>query len=473
MNNETTTLTQYDHLFGDSADSAAIVIRELLRPVDGPRGAFFPPTFAGIGQGKKSDYHIVRIGPMADDPERASRDGLTANRCTVDSVPSQANRLESRLLRYSGKYIPKVTISGSRVGEGLLDLLEVGHRVGDAVLRYTSDNGYQQFRNALGAFVKGDSSPLTHLAPTSLVFGHWDSRPGGTKSKARRILRSEIVAYNVARATKRSQYWSSVDPEVNEELGQILAEAKEAASHDPETKNPASQLGMTDVPAPESPGGVIAFGNIERTSIIALSGLRALTAFDAPGSAGESDEAVSQRSAISDHATLNLRRYLFALALAAVANTGVWDLREGCILVRNGPKPTGDLADGDAPIALMLVSYTGKEEPFALPSDVEAYLREAADAFFSKGLPKAASLTFDPAGARAAIIAQRGGDNAEPKNKKDLIAALVAFPEYSGKEAELNKRKVPELKGLWKTKHVDAGDGSNGSGTPADGSVST
>src|SRR6266516_4829167 len=76
---------------------------------------------------------------------------------------------------------------------------------------------------------------------------------------------------------QRSQYWSSIDPEVNEDLGQILKEAKEAASENPETKNPASQLGMTDVPAPESAGGVIAFGKIERISIIALSGVRSLT----------------------------------------------------------------------------------------------------------------------------------------------------------------------------------------------------
>jgi hypothetical protein len=122
----------------------------------------------------------------------------------------------------------------------------------------------------------------------------------------------------------------------------------------------------------------------------------------------------------------------------------------------------------------MLVSYTGNEVPFTLPSHVETYLKEAANAFFStKGLPSALPLTFDPAGARAAIIAQRGGDDAEPKTKRDLIAALVAFPEYSGKEAELNKKKVPELKGLWQTKHVDAGGASNGLGDPTNGSVRT
>src|SRR5205809_1538294 len=131
-----TILTQYDHLLDDNADVAAIVIRESLRPVQGVRGVFFPPTFAGIGQGRKSDYHIDRLGPRADDPEGASRDGSIVNRCTVDSVPSQANRLESRLLRYSGKRIPKVTVSGSRVGERPLDLLEIGHRVADAAIRY-------------------------------------------------------------------------------------------------------------------------------------------------------------------------------------------------------------------------------------------------------------------------------------------------------------------------------------------------
>jgi CRISPR-associated protein Csb1 len=205
MSNATTTLTQYDHLLQDGAEVAAIVIRERLRPVQGPRGAFFPPTFAGIGQGKKSDYHIDRIGPRADDPEGAARDGLIVNRCTIDSVPSQANRLEARLLRYSGTRIPRVTVSGSRVGEGSLDLLEIGHRAADAAVRYTAGNGFQQFDSAMRAYVAGDAGPLARIAPTSLVFGYWDSR-GETRSKARRIIRSEIVAYNVARATKRSQY---------------------------------------------------------------------------------------------------------------------------------------------------------------------------------------------------------------------------------------------------------------------------
>lgn len=461
---------QHDHLLRDEADVAAIVIRERLRPVQGPRGVFFPPTFAAIGQGRKSDYHIDRIGPRADDPEGAQRGGMLANRCTVDSVPSQANRLEARLLRYSGTSIPKVTISGSRVGQHPLDLLEIGHRVADAAVRYTANGGFKPFEGALRAYLKGDAGPLARLAPTSLVFGHWDSRDSATsratKSKARRLIRSEIVAYNVARVTKRSQYWSSIDPEVNEELGQILAEAKEVASRDPETKNPASQLGMTDVPAPESPGGVIAFGSIERTSIIALSGLRALAAFGKPKTSEESGEAAQEsveESAPDPRQTLALRRYLLALALASAADPGVWDLREGCILVRNGQPPTGNLVDDQAAPTAVLVKHTGEEVPFTIPPKDEPgkYLEAAARAFFADTVPIPVALIFDPAGARAAVESQAGGAN-EPKTKKDLLAALVAVPAYADKEGELKKKKTPELKELWRAAQSIAGTGEGG-----------
>ncbi|MCK6576155.1 type I-U CRISPR-associated protein Cas7 [Myxococcota bacterium] len=73
MSNDTT-LTQYDYLLKDDADVAAIVIRERLRPVQGARGVFFPPTFAATRQGEKSDYQIDPFGPRAVDPEGAQKD---------------------------------------------------------------------------------------------------------------------------------------------------------------------------------------------------------------------------------------------------------------------------------------------------------------------------------------------------------------------------------------------------------------
>lgn len=466
MSNDTT-LTQYDHLLKDDADVAAIVIRERLRPVQGARGVFFPPTFAASGRGK-SDYQIDRFGPRADDPEGAQKDGLIANRCTVDSVPSQANRLEARLLKYSGTSIPKVTITGSRVGQGSIDLLEVGHRVGDAVVRYSKvkvknngteeeKDGFEPFEAALQTYVKGDAAPLAKLAPTSLVFGHWDSRDSATKkstkSKARRLIRSEIVAFNVQKVTKRSQYWSSIDPEVSQELEQILKEAKEAAQDNPDSKNPASQLGMTDVPAPESPGGVIAFGPIERTTIIALSGVRALATFKPATESGVTE--------IDADKTLALRRYLFALALASAADPGVWDLREGCILVRESKKDGEKTVADPTAFTAVTVKHSGAEDTFAAPANgaAKSYLDAAAKAFFGEAaFPAPVTLAFDPSGAKAAVSTKGGNNAGEPKKKPEFVKALLALPAYEGKDAELNKKKVGELKKLWEEAKPKSGD---------------
>jgi len=467
-------LTQYDEFLkddGKEADVAAIVIRERLRPVQGARGVFFPPTFAASGRGK-SDYQIDWFAPREEDrktPEAAAKEGVIANRCTVDSVPSQANRLEARLLKYSGTSIPKVTISGSRVGQGSIDLLEVGHRVGDAVVRYSKkgdQDGFVLFEAALQAYVKGDAAPLAKLAPTSLVFGHWDSRDSATKkstkSKARRLIRSEIVAFNVQKVTKRSQYWSSIDPEVSQELEQILKEAKEAAQDNPESKNPASQLGMTDVPAPESPGGVIAFGPIERTAIIALSGVRALATFTPATDSGVTE--------IDADKTLALRRYLFALALASAADPGVWDLREGCILVRESNKDGEKTVADPTAFTAVTVKHSGTEDTFAAPANgaAKSYLDTAAKAFFGEGaFPAPITLAFDPSGAKAAISTKGGNNAGEPKKKPEFVKALLALRGYEGKEAELSKKKLGELQKLWgeaKPKTADA---------PAAGEAST
>jgi hypothetical protein len=194
--------------------------------------------------------------------------------------------------------------------------------------------------------------------------------------------------------------------------------------------------------------------------MIALSGLRSLTVFPASSTGEASGTTANARAAGLDQ-TLALRRYLFALALAAVADAGVWDLREGCILVRNGPPPSGDLSDGEPPVTATQVRFNGEEHSFTLPlpADVEAYLRVATDAFFQNRLPEAIQLTFAPKLAYAAV--------AEPKTKKDYFERLAALQDYAGKEAELKRKGLRELKKLWQErKAADAGpEDSGGSGS--------
>ncbi|MDZ7620680.1 MAG: type I-U CRISPR-associated RAMP protein Csb1/Cas7u, partial [Patescibacteria group bacterium] len=86
---------------------AALVIRDHLMPVEGREGVLFPPTFAA-GDGFPGGYNI---------------DGdATANVCLVDSVGSQANRIEP--LFAEGRYkhlIPQIAV---RAGEKVINILE-------------------------------------------------------------------------------------------------------------------------------------------------------------------------------------------------------------------------------------------------------------------------------------------------------------------------------------------------------------
>ena len=66
-------------------------------------------------------------------------------------------------------------------------------------------------------------------------------------------------------------------------------------------------------------------------------------------------------------------------------------------------------------------------------------------------------LAFDPSGARAAVSTKGGGNAGEPKKKPEFVRALVALPAYAGKEAELNKKKIGELKKLWEAQQNTAG----------------
>ncbi len=146
-----------------------------------------------------------------------------------------------------------------------------------------------------------------------------------------------------------------------------------------------------------------------------------------------------------------------ATALASAADPGVWDLREGCILVREAKMENGKAVADPTAFTAVTVKHSGAEDAFASPANgaAEAYLVAAAGEFFGLNgtkapkLPAPVELTFDPSGAKAAV----GGNNTrEPKNKGDYVKALAARPEYAGKESELKKKSAGDLKKLWEAK---------------------
>ncbi len=400
----------WDSVLDEDKGPAAIVIRERLRPAAGLGFPVAPPTFAGRGQGD-SDYNYDGEDPRNwENVLKAKAESRVANRCTLDSIPSQANRMESMLKRFEGRYIPKVTLTGSK--HGTMSLLDVGHRVADAAL--WSADGYADFQTALEAYVQGNALPLAKVAPTSLVFGYWDSR-GTTGGKARRLIRGEIFAENVVKLSRKSQYWASVDPEASDDLKKALDEARaKAKAKGDKEKDVGSQLGFRDAPA-SGLGGVIAHGDIVRLTILSLTGLRNLSArAEVPAEDG-SQEKAKKDGEVDD--TTKLRRYLFALMLASAATPrGGWDLREGCMLLQCRRKPKGGDEEIEVPdIEAKSVFHDGQEPPWKVPTatEVDAYLKATARELFGEPFPEEKKPTFN-AKTAAERVREKLNEKAKP-----------------------------------------------------------
>jgi len=290
------TLNVFDKYL-DQDGPAALVIREQLMPVEGPDGVLFPATFAA-GDGFQGGYNI--------DP-----DPLGSNVCLIDSVGSQANRIEPLFMR--DKYLHLVPQIIIQAGQKEVHLLEAGHRAGDAIVRCSELQ--QKLQDAFRAVLKGNAEPLAKIAPTSLVFGVWDSRD--TQAKLPRLIASTIRAFNVRALYRGAVYIPPLDY-VDEGLIDPELDSGEGKN------NPLSVKGFKHNPASHSHGGIIATGGIRRDASLGLAALRLLVV----------DKA--------DDRTRALQRYILGLCLVAfTANTSSY-LRQGCMLVRNPEKAHDD-----------------------------------------------------------------------------------------------------------------------------------
>ena len=170
----------------DDAGPAALVIREHLVPVEGADGVLFPATFA-TGDGFPGGYNVDHFA-----------DGKSV--CLIDSVGSQANRIEPLFSKagYS-ELVPQIVV---KAGEKLVNLLEAGHRAGDAIVRCSELQ--EELRAGFVSVQSGNAEPLAKIAPTSLVFGAWDSRDTGAKLP--RLMASTIRAFDVRELKRSAQY---------------------------------------------------------------------------------------------------------------------------------------------------------------------------------------------------------------------------------------------------------------------------
>lgn len=211
-------LTLKDLQDAASGTAAALRVVTRLEPAGGPGDKVFPPTYAG--------------GVYATEHRRIN--GEVVPCVLLDSVQSQANRMEEALLRaHEAETIkfPLMVVNFAKKEDGTdqddkeierigrITTLDAPHRIADAIFRDSvlrEGDGTKPFRESRkgrdfeNANIR-NATALFDLCPTALIFGTWDSTGsrGGLGNKFARALVSEIIGVNAKFGVRTG---SRIDP---------------------------------------------------------------------------------------------------------------------------------------------------------------------------------------------------------------------------------------------------------------------
>jgi CRISPR-associated protein Csb1 len=252
-------------------EASAIRLTMNLKPANAD-GLVYPPTYE---QGR----HIFR--PAWINGEK--RDGVI-----LDSVQSQANRVEMAILdayqRGRLNYPDIELIIKASTGEERYSVLELSHRVYDAVLRMSTLNGVLFDKTPIGtsiysARLENATALYTH-APITLALGGWDSHGGGGPlvAKIPRLLTSEIIGLDAMPVEKGTVKSDPLD--IRKDAGPIYdstdqdrvweVDKSKAVARGKEYK--PSEKGFGSVPSLSEQGAVIT--EAIQTSLISCSAAR-------------------------------------------------------------------------------------------------------------------------------------------------------------------------------------------------------
>jgi CRISPR-associated protein Csb1 len=392
----------------------AVAIRVITRllPAGGMCDKVFPPTYIRDKQGL-TKYAM----------ETRKIDGHDVQTVLLDSVASQANRIEEALLegwRRGELPFPVIAVDFTGVDQ-LADLeqitsLQAPHRVADALLRDSVDKRGTPFRQtAIGKACTdarpNDATAMYLYCPTALLFGVWDSTGprGGAGAKFQRVLVSEIVGYDVAPGVKTA---SRIDPTAIERKSGTVFESKadptdwtslesEAVTQNGipkpfsrkrkgtgEKGTPAAINHGNIPPSIDDLAGGVTMSHAQHTIVLSLAGLRRLRFRT------RSDGSVIPARA-RDRAEIAARTALAALALAGIVyqRRNGYDLRSRSLLVASEPLKFE-----------MLSRDGGEPSPFVV-DDPARLLREALEAAASHGLGwNSAPVTLTPTPKLAHLI---------------------------------------------------------------------
>ncbi|MCI0392727.1 MAG: type I-U CRISPR-associated RAMP protein Csb1/Cas7u [Acidobacteria bacterium] len=351
---------------GQSGKTAIRVITRLV-PAGGESDKVFPPTYAGEGKTASPRYHR----------EKRLIGGQEIDVVVLDSVQSQANRLEEALLKaFNANQCNIPVVCVDITNHGRITALDAPHRISDAIFRdslYRDQRAEQAvpFRESeIGRRIVrarvNNATAFFEFCPTALIFGTWDSHGGeGVRSaKVQRALTSEIVGLKAVPGDRSS---SRIDPiGIQKEAAKIYQHSTDHWTMDPtkavldEKGNPKlfgkegtgkgkpSEIGHGNVrPGIDKDLGGVTISEAVQTTVLSFVQLRRLRFPNQDGNSSPERDTAG-------------RTVLAALALYAITlqmEEG-YDLRSRCLLQ---PK--------DAPQFELLGPIASNTEPFTLTKD--------------------------------------------------------------------------------------------------------
>jgi CRISPR-associated protein Csb1 len=371
-------------------EAVAIRVRQRLQPAGGSGDKVFPPTYATGDHALKYATETRRV------------DGEDRPAVLLDSVASQANRIEEALLTAweAGElHFPVIGVDFSADPQlrdlGTITTLQAPHRIADAILRDATDlDGKTLFRDLPAGRAFTDATPrnataVYALCPTALVLGVWDSTGprGGLGTKFGRALTSEIVAIGVASGRKVA---SRIDPlgigghvpvyhrkddehDWTIDPGQAKTDAKGKpipfSRRGAEGKGRPSSVNHSSIaPTIDDLAGGVTFDYAVQTIVLSFPALRRLRFVTDLDGRPLANRPAAERAA---------RLALAALAVAGIVHQRAqgFDLRSRCVLVPDGA------------LALELVHGDGSTETATLDiAGANALAREAHEIARAAGM---------------------------------------------------------------------------------------
>ena len=316
-----------------------------LQPVGGQGDYIAPPTY--LDEDNKAT-HVFET-------RRVNNENIQC--VLLDSVQSQANRLENALLKTvktTNLKIPHVKVdftkSESVKDIGIITSMDAPHRIFDAIIRDSILDGEDFLKSNIGkqisvATVNNALSLFSH-SPTTLIFGGWNSTGdlGGNGPRFQRCIVSEIVGINITKNKKPS---SRLDPLHIEKMDIFVSSN--------------TNWSMKKIPNSEKKKpSVINHGNIApsiaelgitmdyalHTTVITLAGLRHLSFQDSNGK-------TNMQSNIAAWSTLAS----LAILATSAQNKNGYSLRSRCDLRPETPNSDFELIRNDGTIETLKISY--------------------------------------------------------------------------------------------------------------------